>query len=95
MLLNTGVCWASWTSLYIISLVILKIIFILILGVGILAAALVLNFLAGKLSLSTWYDFVKDPGQTSFLSYIWLFVLYPFGLGLAAYLISKVVDIGQ
>ena len=72
-----------------------KIFFIFILGVGILAGALLLNFLAGKLSLSTWYDFVKDPGKTSILSYVWLFILYPFGLGLAAYLISKFVDIGQ
>jgi hypothetical protein len=75
--------------------VISKIIFIFILGISILAAALLLNFLAGKLSLSTWYDFVKDPGNTSVLSYIWLFIIYPFGLGLTAYLVSKFVDIGQ
>jgi hypothetical protein len=72
-----------------------KIIFIFILGISILVAALLLNFLAGKLSLSTWYDFVKDPGNTTFLSYIWLFIIYPFGLGLTAYLVSKFVDIGQ
>lgn len=72
-----------------------KIIFIFILGISILAAALLLNFLAGKLSLSTWYDFVKDPGKTTVLSYIWLFIIYPFGLGLTAYLVAKFVDISQ
>jgi hypothetical protein len=75
--------------------VISKIIFIFILGISILIAALLLNFLAGKLGLNTWYDFVKDPGKTTVLSYVWLFVIYPFGLGLAAYLVSKFIDIGQ
>jgi len=70
-----------------------KIVFIFILGISILIAALLLNFLAGKLGLSTWYDFVKDPSKTNTLSYMWLFVLYPFGLGLAAYLVSKFINI--
>lgn len=70
-----------------------KVIFIFIIGASILIAALILNVLAGKLNLSTWYDFVKDPGKTTLLSYIWLFILYPFGLGLTAYIVSKFVDI--
>lgn len=70
-----------------------KLIFIFILGASILVAALLLNFLAGKLSLSTWYDFVKNPRSTSLLSYFWLFGIYPFGLGLTAYLVSKFIDI--
>lgn len=72
-----------------------KIIFVFILGAGILIAAIILNFIASKLNLSTWYDFIKNPGKTTILSYVWLFIIYPFGLGLAAYLISKFVDIGQ
>lgn len=60
---------------------------ILITGAGILGVAMILNLLATKLHIATWYDFVKEPKNTSMLSYVWLFLIYPFGLGGAAYLI--------
>lgn len=54
-------------------------------GASILVAALFLNFIATKFGISTWYDFVKEPSKTNFISYVWLFLIYPFCLGLSAY----------
>jgi hypothetical protein len=62
---------------------------IFLLGAGVLACALGLNLLASALGLMSWYDFLKNPGAASALSYLWLFVLYPFGLGAAAYGVGK------
>lgn len=59
------------------------------LGIGILLVAIALNAVASLIGLKTWYEFVKKPTNTSILSYFWLFMVYPFGLGLAAYLLSK------
>lgn len=64
---------------------------IFLLGTGVLVGALGLNVLASVLGLSNWYDFLKHPSQTSTLSYMWLFILYPFGLGIAAYLVAKLL----
>ena len=60
-----------------------------VLGVGILAGALVLNYLGSRLGLPSWYDFVEAPSTLTALSAVWLFVLYPFGLGTTAYLVEK------
>lgn len=64
-----------------------------ILGFGliILIGALLLNFIASRLSLSTWYDFVKEPKKADVLSLIWLFLIYPFSLGGIAYMALKII----
>ncbi len=61
-------------------------------GFGILAVALLLNVVAGLLHISTWYDLVKQPAHTSVASYVWLFIVYPFLLGLTAYIILQLVS---
>jgi hypothetical protein len=64
-------------------------------GMAVLLAAIGLNLLANFMGLSTWYDFlgtVSEQGlmaalrRLSALDYLFLIVLYPFLLGLAAYL---------
>ncbi len=64
-------------------------------GLLILLVAIFINFLAGSLGLSTWYDFLKNIQtngiletikSTGFLSYIFLFFIYPFCLGTIGYL---------
>lgn len=63
------------------------------LGFFILMTALIANFLASKLQLKTWYDLVYGLARSA--SYwesvkikdlLWLFLLYPFTLGLGAVL---------
>ena len=71
----------------------MNIIQILLSGAGILIGALLLNFLASALGLMSWYDFVKEPSRANFLSYLWLFLLYPLGLGLGAYIVSRLLNI--
>jgi hypothetical protein len=58
---------------------------IFITGLIILIGAILLNALAHKLKLKTWYEFVKQRRDTSVVSYVWLYVLYPGALGLLAY----------
>lgn len=70
-----------------------KIAFIFILGLSILIVAILLNFIATKLGISTWYDFVKHPKDTNAISFIWLFFIYPLCLGIVAYVVSKLTDI--
>lgn len=67
----------------------MNIVHVFIIGIAILVGALLLNALASWLNLSTWYDFIKSRENTTTLSYIWLFVIYPFLLGLIAYLTIK------
>ncbi len=64
-------------------------------GLVILIVAVFVNFLAGFLGLSTWYDFLKDMQvngvletikSTNFLSYLFLLLIYPFVLGFSGYL---------
>lgn len=64
---------------------------ILGLGLAILVGALLLNFIASRLSLTTWYDFVKEPRKADVLSLIWLFLIYPFLLGGVAYIALKII----
>lgn len=67
----------------------MKIVIIFLVGLAILVAALLLNFIANKLGILTWYDFVSSPSKARFIDYIWLFVLYPFLLGATAYAAVK------
>lgn len=64
-------------------------------GLVILVVAILLNLLANLLGLSTWYDFLNSVSQRGFLEaarrlkafdYLFMIVLYPFLLGLGAYL---------
>jgi len=63
-------------------------------GVLILIGAVVINGLAGLLGLPTWYTFLKSAGQQglwdalrqlALVQALFLFVLYPAGLGLLVY----------
>ena len=68
----------------------LKIYFI---GLFILIAAILLNFIAGRLNLMSWYDFltrIAAEGRSIFsimkwTDYSWLFLIYPFLLGLSGW----------
>lgn len=71
----------------------MKIIYIFLLGLGILLGAIILNLIVSIIGITTWYDFLKNPGKTKIISYIWLFVLYPLGLGFIAYFAFKLLNI--
>jgi len=71
----------------------MNLISVFIFGIGILVGALILNFIASGLGLMSWYDFIKEPGRENFLSYLWLFIIYPFGLGLTAFILSKFINL--
>jgi hypothetical protein len=67
-------------------------------GLVVLVVAIAANALAKLLRISTWYDFflsVTEIGvlpalkNISFLSAIWLFILYPVILGSTAYVLYK------
>lgn len=64
---------------------------IFIAGLIILLGALLLNVIANQLSLTTWYDFLKDPKKAGGVSLMWLFLIYPFGLGLLALLAARLL----
>jgi len=61
-----------------------------IIGLAILITAIVANFVASKLGLLSWYDFlnlISDMGakgikKVRFIDYVWLLFLYPLALGL-------------
>ncbi len=64
----------------------------------ILIVAIVMNIIAMQLGIITWYPFLNDVskmgfvkafGETSLISKLFLFVIYPLGLGLSAFLILK------
>jgi len=71
----------------------MKIISIFLFGIGILIGAIILNALASRLGLISWFEFVKNPSGTNIASYIWLFVGYPLGLGTIAYLLNKFISL--
>jgi hypothetical protein len=71
----------------------MKILLIFLFGIGILIGAIILNIIASKLNLTSWFDFIKNPKGTGFISYVWLFIIYPFGLGLIAFLLNKFINI--
>ena len=68
-----------------------KLVYILLQGLGILGVALILNIVATKLGIKTWYGFVEQPSNTNLVSILWLFLVYPFALGATAYLIGKIL----
>lgn len=60
-------------------------------GYIILMIALVINILAAKAGLGTWYEFIKSPKTTSILSIMWLVWLYPLTLGFSSYFAVSVI----
>ena len=63
---------------------------IYIIGILILLIAIIANVFVDKMGLSTWYDFgpdfFKNPinsiKEVDFLSFLWLFILYPIVLAM-------------
>lgn len=61
-----------------------------IIGIAILITAILANFLAAKIGLLSWYDFLNllsnKGGEgfvtVRFIDYLWLLLLYPLALGL-------------
>ncbi|MCC7574669.1 hypothetical protein KO361_03695 [Candidatus Woesearchaeota archaeon] len=72
---------------------------ILTTGFAILIMAIILNVLANLLKITTWYDLLNNVTkhgisaikQESILSIFFLFIIYPFLLGLTAYLVLKII----
>jgi len=72
-----------------------------IIGLCILLIAILVNGLAYKLGLKTWYDLIKELNTNgiytlktmSILDGIWLVVLYPMCLGLASWLGHKIYSL--
>jgi hypothetical protein len=70
----------------------MKFLLILFLGISILVGAIILNLISSKIGIMNWFEFIKSPNEANFISYIWLFFLYPLGLGIIAYSISKLLN---
>lgn len=69
-----------------------------LIGLAILIVAIVLNAIAIQMGMDTWYSFlekIQGSGfttalrQSSFASLFFLFLLYPFCLGMVAFLIKN------
>lgn len=69
-------------------------------GLLVLLGAILINWLASYSGLFTWYDFLKlfsNQGLSEILAsltvfnFFFLFLVYPFFLGLIAYVSSKLV----
>ncbi|MCI0479794.1 hypothetical protein L0Y59_04580 [Candidatus Uhrbacteria bacterium] len=67
----------------------MDIVMVFLLGLGVLVGAVALNALASALGLPNWYAFLAKPEGTTPLGYLWLFVVYPFGLGAVAYYLYR------
>ncbi len=76
-------------------MVILK---IFLAGWVILLIAIFLNFLAVKLDISTWYPFTESISKNGFVkafkeitlvSKLFLFIIYPFLLGLSGFMVLR------
>jgi hypothetical protein len=70
-------------------------------GVIILAAAVVVNLLAGWVGLPTWYTFLQHAGEgglgralarAGLVGILFLLLAYPFLLGAAAYLVRRLLE---
>lgn len=74
---------------------------ILALGFLILFAAIVFNAVAARLDLSSWYDLLtrmNSEGRSVFrrlrwVDYAWLFLAYPFLLGLSGWFFARVLHL--
>lgn len=70
-----------------------KLLLIFVTGLVVLAAAILLNLIASKLDIPTWYDYLKTTRGHPAGAYLWLYVAYPFLLGLTAYVCFKLLFI--
>ena len=69
-------------------------------GIFILIAAIIFNMLAGRTGFMSWYEFLSKlsaEGRSAFsqvrwLDYLWLFILYPFLLGLSGWGANKIFE---
>ena len=64
---------------------------IYVIGISILIVAIIANFFAKIIGISTWYDFLNSftdstTSNFKFIDYIWLFFIYPIILGLGYFL---------
>ena len=64
---------------------------IYVIGLSILIVAIIANFFAKIIGISTWYDFLNsftDSTTSNFklIDYLWLFFIYPIILGLGYFL---------
>jgi hypothetical protein len=64
----------------------------LIVGFGVLFVAIILNVLAKIIGLITWYDFINNF-KIDFFSILFLFIIYPFVLGLSSYYLVKWINL--
>ena len=69
---------------------------IYIIGITVLLVAILANGVAKNFGILTWYDFIKSFSEESsknfsILNYLWLFIIYPFLLGLG-YLLGDSVS---
>ena len=60
---------------------------IYLIGISILIVAIIANFSAKIIGISTWYDFLNSftnptTSNFKFIDYLWLFLIYPIILGL-------------
>lgn len=68
-------------------------------GLIILIAAILFNVISGKLGITGWYDFLTglaENGKKVFqslnlLDLVWLFILYPFLLGITAIFSERIL----
>jgi hypothetical protein len=69
-------------------------------GLGILLAAMVVNFLAKSTGLETWYSFIEQIQKSGLVNtlkskwphLIFLVFIYPFVLGLVGYFFFKLFE---
>ena len=62
-----------------------------LIGLAILAVAIILNIVAKRLSIKTWHDLAEDPKSVGKRHYIWLLIFYPLLLGLVAVMANKIL----
>ena len=69
-------------------------------GIDILFTAVILNVIAGKMGLSTWYDFILNIGRENFkdavmklgfCSIVFMAIVYPLLLGVTAVLSYRIL----
>ncbi len=75
-----------------------KVLIIFVTGASVLLTAIMVNIIATWMSLTTWYGFVDIVGEQGFLnglekaglaSILFLFLIYPFILGVVGYYTSS------
>jgi len=69
---------------------------IYVIGLSILVVAIIANFFAKIIGISTWYDFLNSftnptTSNFKFIDYLWLFFIYPIILGLG-YLLGELIS---